>query len=298
MINGKKSKTKIAGGDKIKAADIRKAKEQLEFEKFSAEAISSTIGKNRSFAMTEAHKRLRTNVMFSFADDESNTCRVIGVTSAVAHEGKSTTSMNLAYDLMKAGKKTLLIDADMRLSRIAKFLGVEKAPGLSNLLVGRSNGEDLVQYSPVQDNLAVMTCGNFTPNPTELLASKRFEMMIDSLKQIYEYIVLDLPPVIEVSDALIASKHVDGMIMVVRQEYVDRRLIDDAIHQLRISGVRIIGFVMTCVNYGPKYGKYSYKKYGYKKYGYKKYRYKQYQKTPYTYLNGANDSQKFNSERK
>lgn len=271
--------SKITAEEKKRAADAKKAQEKREKDPGASEAVASTVGKNRSFAMAEAHKRLRTNVMFSFPEEENSACRIIGVTSAVAHEGKSTTSINLAYDFMKAGKKTLLIDADMRLSRVAKFLGVEKAPGLSNLLVGKVSGEELVQHSSVHDGLAVITCGNFPPNPTELLASKRFELMLESLKPIYEYIIIDLPPVIEVTDALIVSKHVDGMIIVVRQEYVDKRLIDDTVRQLQLSNARIIGFVMTCVQYGSKYGKYKYgKKYGKKKYGYKK----DYQKTPYT----------------
>lgn len=252
-------------------ADAKKIKDKRTESADELGAVISTIGKNRSFAMTEAHKRLRTNVMFSFAEESEGECRVIGVTSAVAHEGKSTTSINLAYDLMKAGKKTLLVDADMRLSSVAKLLGVEKAPGLSNLLVGNTRGEDLVQHSQAHDGLAVITCGNFPPNPTELLASKRFELMIQSLKKVYEYIIIDLPPVIEVSDALIVSPHVSGMIVVVRQEYVDKRLIDDTVRQLQMSNARIIGFVMTCVQFGGKYGKYKYKKYMNKKYGSNKY---------------------------
>ena len=282
MNKDKEMKRAESGTEKRKARVKRDQNAQTQ------ETLVSTLGKNRSFALTEAHKRLRTNVLFSFADEDESSCRVIGVTSSVAHEGKSTTSINLAYDLMKAGKKTLLIDADMRLSKVAKFLDVEKAPGLSNLLVGKISGEDLVQYSPSQDGLAVITCGNFPPNPTELLSSKRFELMLNSLKQIYDYIILDLPPVIEVSDALIASKHVDGMIMVVRQEYVDKRLIDDAIHQLQHAGARIIGFVMTCVHYGTKYGKYKYKKYGGKNYGYSQ----SHHRTPYGSHGNAENQQK------
>jgi len=230
------------------------------------EETAATIGKKRSFSMTEAHKRLRTNVMFSFA--EENVCRIIGVTSAMAHEGKSTTSINLAYDLMKAGKKVLLIDADMRLSRIAKLLDVVRAPGLSNMLVGKNNGENLVQHSALHDGLPVIPCGDIPPNPTELLSSKRLGIMLDALKKVYEYIIIDLPPIAEVSDALIVSKLADGMIVVVRQGFVDKRLLDDAVHQLRLSEARIIGFVMTCAQYESKYGKYKYKKYKGKKYGY------------------------------
>lgn len=228
--------------------------------------VVATIGKNRSFAMAEAHKRLRTNIMFSFADEGA--CHVIGVTSAMAHEGKSTTSMNLAYDLMEAGKKTLLIDADMRLSRIAKYLEIKSAPGLSNMLVGKNSDLSAIQVSTVQNGLNVITCGDIPPNPTELLASKRFESMIDTLKETYEYIIIDLPPVTEVADALIASQLADGMIVVVRQEFADKRLLDDTIMQLNMGGARILGLVMTCVEHATKYGKYKYKKYGTRKYGY------------------------------
>ena len=174
---------------------------------------SSVIGKNRPFATAEAHKRLRTNVTFSFT--EGTGCRVIGVTSAMAHEGKTTTSINLAYDLMEAGHKVLLVDADMRLSRIAHFLEVNRVPGLSNVLVGKQNLNSAIQRSGLHDGMEVITCGDFPPNPTELLSSKRFAGMLEALRSEYEYIVVDLPPVAEVSDALIASKVVDGMVVVV-----------------------------------------------------------------------------------
>lgn len=266
------------------AATTVKKKSDKPFTAPSVEEKAITLGRNRSFAMSEAHKRLRTNVMFSFADDGA--CRIIGVTSAMAHEGKSTTSVNLAYDLMKAGKKTLLIDADMRLSKIAKLLEVSKAPGLSNMLVGTNNGENLVQQSTLQDGLNVITCGDIPPNPTELLSSKRFELMLNTLRESYEYIIIDLPPVAEVSDALIASKLADGMIVVARQDFVDRRLLDDTIHQLQLGNARIIGLVMNCAHGGGRYGysKYKYKKYGYKKYG--KYGYHGYGKYGYSRHHG------------
>lgn len=230
---------------------------------------NSVIGKQRSFAMTEAHKRLRTNVLFSFPDESE--CRVIGVTSAMAHEGKSTTSMNLAYDIAQAGKKVLLIDADMRLSRIAKILDINRSPGLSNLLVGATGSEDnVVQHSNMLDNLSVISCGAIPPNPTELLSSKRMSILLDTLKKVYKYIIIDLPPISAVSDALIVSKLTDGMIVVVRQEYADKYLLDDAVRQLRFHEANIIGFVMTCAHRESKYyNKKYYKKYR-GKYGYYK----------------------------
>ena len=270
-------KDKAAAG----SAASKNQREKLN-EAFDQE-LSSTIGKKRSFAMAEAHKRLRTNIMFSYADEGK--CHVIGLTSAMAHEGKSTTSINLAYDLMKAGKKVLLIDADMRLSRMAKVLEVNRAPGLSNVLVGKSSLQAVIQRVELLEGLKMITCGDIPPNPTELLASKRFAAVLDALKGVYEYVIIDLPPVTEVSDALIVSKLTDGILIVVRQDFVDKRLLDDTVHQLGLSEARIVGLVLTCAQRKSKYGKYKYSKNlsksrgGYGGYGY-------YKSGPYGYYRG------------
>ena len=220
---------------------------------------SLTRGNKRSFAIAEAHKRLRTNVFFSFSDEVG--CRVIGITSTMPHEGKSTTSANLAFDMLQAGKKVLLIDADMRLSKVEKTLGIERAPGLSNVLVGDNNGERLVQHVTDMANLSVISCGDIPPNPTELLSSKRMVQLLETLKRSYEYIIIDLPPVSAVSDALIVSKLCDGVIIVARQDYVDRRVLDDTVRQLKLNDANIIGFVLTYAHSGGKY----YRKKYYKK---------------------------------
>ncbi|MBR4959470.1 MAG: CpsD/CapB family tyrosine-protein kinase [Clostridia bacterium] len=231
----------------------------------------ASIGPNRSFAMEEAHKRLRTNVFFSFAGENSS--RVIGITSTVAHEGKSTTSINLAYDIMKAGKKVLLIDADMRLSNMARTLSLRFSPGLSNILVGDNNGEGLVQKVALLENLSVICCGDIPPNPTELLSSQRIGVLLETLKKSYDYIIVDLPPVSDVSDALILSKLTDGMIVVVRQGHAEKKLLHDTVRQLKNNGARIIGFVMNGTR---ETGRYYYNKYRRKKYAYGAYIYRQY----------------------
>ncbi len=221
-------------------------------------------GRGRSFAIAEAHKRLRTNIIFSFTEDSS--CRVVGITSSIAHEGKSTTAMNLAYDMLQAGKKVLLIDADMRLSKYEDTLGINRSPGLSNILVGDNSGENIIQQVPDMGNLSVISCGDIPPNPTELLSSRRMNHLVESLKRSFNYIIIDLPPVALVSDALIVSKLCDGMVVVVRQDYVDKNTLDDTVRQLKFNDANVIGFVLTCANAGGKYYKSKYKKY-YSKYG-------------------------------
>ena len=119
------------------------------------------------------------------------------------------------------------------------------------------------------DGLKVISCGHIPPNPSELLSSKRMAMVLESVRKVYDYVIIDLPPIAAVSDALIVSKLTDGIVLVARQDFADKRLLDDAVRQLQFHEANIIGFVMNCThNENKYYGKY--KKYG--KYG-KYYRY-------------------------
>lgn len=211
------------------------------------------IGKELSFAAKEAYKRLRTNLLFSFTGEKG--CRVIGVTSSLRGEGKSTTSANLAYSLAEAGKRTLLIDADMRLSNVHKMFGVNQSPGLSNLLVGLSDGANLLQPSGKHKNLSLLTAGDIPPNPTELLSSKRMIGAMNLLCEKFDYIIIDLPPVDAVADALIVSKIAHGMIVVARQNYVDKNALDATIRQLRYHEAKILGFVLNGTEDSDKYYK-------------------------------------------
>jgi len=208
--------------------------------------MSPTIGSCRSFSVAEAHKRLRTNVFFSFADKTEGT--IIGVTSAMAQEGKSTTAVNLAYDIMQSGKKVLFIDADMRFSKIEKIVDIRCSPGLSDYLAGAEFGEELVQRSNELGGLPMISSGDVPKNPTELLSGKRMSVLLESLKASYEYIIIDLPPISAVSDALIVSGLADGIIMVVRQDYAEKNLLEDAVRQLSFIEANIIGFVMNCAH--------------------------------------------------
>lgn len=220
-----------------------------DFEKYDDAA--NTIGGSLSFAAAEAYKRLRTNLLFSFAGEDK--CRIVGVTSSIQGEGKSTTAANLAYSLAEIGKRTLLIDADMRRPNVYKLMDCQMAPGLSNLLVGVGDGVKLIQASGIHKNLHVMTAGDIPPNPTELLASKRMEGTVKLLAERYDFIIIDLPPVEAVADALIVSKFADGVIVVVRENYVDKKALDMTIRQLQYHEANIIGFVMNVSKIENKY---------------------------------------------
>lgn len=237
-------------------------------EKHAAPYLSedTQIGPKLNFAASEAYKLLRTNLIFSLPKEEE--CRVIGITSSIRGEGKSTTALNLAYAFAEAGKKVLLMELDMRLPTVAKRLSLAESPGLSNCLVGLNDVSEVLQQSKIHENLFSVTAGDIPPNPSELLSSKEMEMTMEQLKEQFEFIILDLPPVNAVSDALIVSKLTNGIVMVVRQNYNNSHELNEAMRQLKIVDAKILGFVMTAgETHEGKYKKKKYKNYGYE-YGY------------------------------
>ncbi len=207
------------------------------------EQAAKTMGKGLNFEAAEAYKLLRTNLAFSLPDLGKS--KAIGVTSALPGEAKTTTSINLAYSLAEAGKKVLLIEADMRLPVLSKRLNIRKAPGLSNLLVGQSTGNEVLQNSGLLNNLKVIAAGTLPPNPAELLDSEPMEVTIRTMRDFFDYVIVDLPPVIAVSDALVASKYLDGVVVVVRQDCCDKKSLAETVRQLRFSQAKVLGFVMS-----------------------------------------------------
>lgn len=222
------------------------------------------LGSGIGFAAAESYKLLRTKLQFSFSDEGD--CRVIGVTSALSGEGKSLTAINLAYTLSQLNKKVILLDCDMRRPTLAEKLRIPRKPGLSSYLTAQSSLVDLVQkYSfPNSENLFhVISAGQNPPNPVELLSSARAQQMLGTLRNVYDYVILDLPPVKEVSDALAIAKQTDGMLIVVRQSVCDRNVLSDTLRQFEYIDAKILGVVFngTVGNGGKGYYKGRYKAY-------------------------------------
>ena len=220
------------------------------------------LGDRLSFAASEAYKLLRTNLTFALPDEQR--CRVVGITSASRGEGKSTTSINLAYTIAETGKRVLLVEADMRRPNLARRLAIDPAPGLSNLLAGLCREGDVIQDVGLLENLKVITSGDVPPNPSELLGSDRMSSVVSALSQNFDFIIFDLPPVNAVSDGLVISKLIQGMIVVVRQDYSDRQDLAAALRQLEYLHIKVLGFVMTHGSAsGGRYGRYGrYVRYG------------------------------------
>lgn len=199
------------------------------------------FGPGLNFAASEAYKLLRTNIIFSFP--EEGKCHILGVTSSVQDEGKSSTTCNLAYALSEAGKKVLLLEADLRRPTIGSKLNVRRIPGITNLLVSREDFRGMVQRCSNAPNMDILTAGDIPPNPSELLGSSKMAELLEALSQEYEYIVVDLPPVTAVSDALAISPLLHGVIVVTKEGVSQKKGVEEALRQLKQAGARILGFV-------------------------------------------------------
>ena len=229
------------------------------------------VGTNLGFTAAEAYKMLGTKVQFSFADEQDS--HVICVSSSLPGEGKSLTSINLAHSLSQLNKRVLLIDCDLRKPSMAQKLGVAQIPGLSNHLVRQNDLADIVQQLTLAGdvNLDVIPAGDIPPNAVELLSSERMKHMIAVLRKTYDVIILDLPPIKEVSDAMVVSKISDGMLLVARENYCDRVLLSSSVKQFEFVNAKILGVVLNCARerdensrkYGKYYGRYYGRYYGY-----------------------------------
>lgn len=233
------------------------AKEEIRHD----ENNMSFVGSNLGFEGKEAYNLLRTNILYSVKRKDRD-CRVIGVTSSVHGEGKSLTALNLAYSIAESGRKVLLIECDMRLPTLRRKLGYKKCSGLSTLLAGMDEDGSFLRQDVLISNLDIVFAGETPPNPSELLASDGFVRLIESVSGHYSFVILDLPPVCEVSDALIVSKLTDGMLVVVRQDYSNSNDLAYAMRQLKYVNAKVLGFVYN--DAFSKSRRYKYK-YGYGK---------------------------------
>ncbi len=209
----------------------------------------------------EIYRTLRTNIEFTGIEN-----RVIAVTSCAPNDGKSTVSYELAGAFAKNGKKTLLIDADLRKSVLLNHLGIqEEVKGLSHVLSGQCNINDVI-CSTNKPNLYMIPAGVFPTNPTELLSNDRFVKLLNAVKDVFTYVIVDTPPIGSVIDAAVVAKACDGTVLVLKSDAISRAEAKSAVEQIRSSNSNILGVVLNRVDVKSNgyYGKY--KDYGYGNY--------------------------------
>jgi capsular exopolysaccharide synthesis family protein len=213
--------------------------------------------------LAEAYRRLRTNVLYAQMETP---LKSFLVTSANPSEGKSTTVANLAIAFAQAEKRVLLVDADMRRPTMHNFFGCTKNPGLTDLFVGNSTIEEIVNRNIVE-NLDIIFCGTTPPNPAELLGSKRMHDFIKQMSEKYDLLMFDSPPLLAVTDAAVLSTSVDGAILVASAGATRAAAISRASEFLHGVGGKTLGVLLNNFDikkaYGGYYSSYSYDYYGY-----------------------------------
>jgi capsular exopolysaccharide synthesis family protein len=195
-------------------------------------------------AFAEAMRAIRTAVVFSSAADGA---RTVVVTSTAPAEGKTLISTNLASALGQAEQRTLIIDGDMRRPRVHDVFGCAQEPGLSNVLVGTAALETAIRQTS-NPHLHVLTAGHIPPNPAELLGSTKYRRLLEALGRDYDWIIIDAPPVMAVTDAAVVANGASGVVFVIGAEMTPRKTAATAIEQLTAARAKIIGAVLNRVN--------------------------------------------------
>jgi capsular exopolysaccharide synthesis family protein len=218
-------------------------------------------------ASAEAYRSLRTSLQFLGLERDT---RVVQVTSSTSGEGKTTTVANLAVSLTGAGKRVIVMDCDLRRPRIHSFFGLEHTLGLTSVIVGDVSLASAIQPAVATPRLAVLPSGPVPPNPSELLALRRFSELVDACKQEADYVLIDSPPVLPVADARVISAVADVTFVVVTAERTNMGDVEAAVEMLRQVDAPVLGTILNAIPNNRRLGyRYGYDYYGY---GYGSYR--------------------------
>jgi capsular exopolysaccharide synthesis family protein len=198
----------------------------------------------RLLVISEVYHKLRMSILLARADRPPKT---VLFTSSTAGEGKTITTTNTAIMFARMGSRVLVLDADLRQPSCLRALRVQSAWGLSDYLVGLTGLDKVISSTPIP-NLSVLGAGSVPPSPTELIGSKKMADTLELLKQQYDFIFIDSPPVMPVSDSVVLSTMVDGLVFVVRGQNTPKPIVKDALAQLSHKSSKILGMVLNRVD--------------------------------------------------
>ncbi|MCB0180715.1 MAG: polysaccharide biosynthesis tyrosine autokinase [Anaerolineae bacterium] len=199
--------------------------------------------------ITEAYRQIRTNIQFTAIDQPA---RSIMVTSSNPGEGKSTTAANLGIIMAQANLRTIIVDADLRRPTLHKMFQVPNLGGLTDLLSSESLDIDNQLKDTGIENLKIITSGPLPPNPSEILGSQRMMQLLQQLERVADIIIFDTPPILAVTDALVLSKRVDGVILVIKSKSTRRDSLKQSLERLNQVGAKLLGGVLNGMSGGSK----------------------------------------------
>ena len=235
--------------------EIRKLAENNGFSKSDPKKI---LCQNSPFAVKEAYNAIRTNLLFT---QQGEKCPIFVVTSPTANNGKTINSINLAVSFAQMGKRTLLIDADMRNPTIHRMFSISVKNGLSEILAGLT---DNISVSKTDvENLSVLTAGKIPPNPAELLSSARMDKLLEFVKEHYDCVFIDTPPINLVTDSTIFAQKVTGYIVIVKTDTTNTHDVKTTVTNIEQIDGNILGFILNDVNSEKKKYYSYYRKYNY-----------------------------------
>lgn len=226
------------------------------------------LNDNTAFDVTEAFRNLKAALSVSVPKKDGGVA--IMTTSAYPEDGKTTVTVNLALMFALSDAKVILIDADIRKGRVAKYFKRKSAPGLSDCLSGQNTLDEVIHQSHVNENLSYITCGTHSPKPYELLESNEMKELLAELRTRYDYVIIDTPPVLLISDALAITPITDGTVLVCRHNVSYVSDVTRALNTLQFAKANVLGIVVNDYK-APATGKFygGYKKYYYyNSYGY------------------------------
>lgn len=240
-------------------APLAQAKVEKKAEGYKLVLPSINNSQNESyFPFVESFRSLHTNINFLGSDTQINS---LVVTSAQKGDGKSTVSVQLAQAAAAMGQRVLLVDADLRLPQVHTRLGLPNEQGLSNIISTNLPVYEAIQRSPLGDNLFAITAGQLPPDPIKLLSSKKMQNIMAQLRQEFDLVIYDTPPILGLADSSIVATHTAGIVLVVRMGKTDRNVVRQALDGLKLSRAHVLGLVVNGVkkHSGNAYNYYYYK---------------------------------------
>ncbi len=233
-------------------------------KKFSAHRTEYLITENVDFNVTESFRNLKAALSVSMPKKANGEAVTIMMTSACPEDGKTTVAVNLALMYANANAKVALVDADVRKGRVGKYFSRKSAPGLSDCVSGQATLEEVTHKLPDNDQFSYITCGTHSPRPYELLASEEMKALLAELKKQYDYVIIDTPPLLVLSDALALVPEVDGTVLVCRHQVSYVSDIAKTLNALSFAKANVLGVVVNDYHSTEKHRKYYRYNYYYK----------------------------------